>query len=134
MATTKALDHIITQAKVAEWISQGKSRQYVWKRLQEEEGLKNTAIQSLYYGALRDILPGADLMADYKKEVVQQNYDRLESIIENSISGTTAADKAIAIKAIDTLNKMCGAYNDNNQVTIAKNNQGEEIIKIDFAR
>ena len=39
---------------------------------------------------------------------------------------------AIAIKAIDTLNKMCGAYNDNNQVTIAKNNLGEEIIQIKF--
>lgn len=86
----------------------------------------------MYYGALKKLLPDPDLFTAYKQSLAQQNIDRLESIVESSISGTTG-DKAIAIKAIDTLNKMISAYGDNG-ITIAQQDKdgAQQVIKIVF--
>ena len=88
---------------------------------------------TLYYGALKEIQPDPNLLDDYKKSLIQTNLDRLEEIINTSITGNTG-DKKVALQAIDTLNKMCGIYNDKNQVTIAKDNQNNEVIQITFDR
>lgn len=121
-----------TKAVVIDWVSKGKSRQYIVDKLMTDYGMAYGGASDLYYRALKDMLPDADLFTDYKNTVIQQNLDRLEKIIETSISGNTA-EKAIAIKAIDTINKMVQAYGDNN-VTIAQRDKdgGEQIIRITF--
>lgn len=131
MADKQEMQLAVTEVKVMEWISKGKTRQYCITKLQED-GMTKSAADTLYYGALKHMLPDPDLFSAYKQSLMQQNIDRLETIVDNTISGGTG-DKAIAIKAIDTLNKMCGVYGENS-VTVANNKEGEQIIKITFDR
>lgn len=123
------IDNALTQTKVAEWISKGHTRQYCLKRL-VDDGMTPYNAQNMYYGAMKLITPEPDLFDEYKKGIIQQNLDRLEQIVESSISGNTG-EKMVALKAIDTLNKLVGAYGENS-VTIAKNKDNEEIIRITF--
>ena len=118
-----------TQMQIAEWVGKGKSRSWIMEKLQED-GMSYPSANQIYYNALKDLAPDPDLISEYKKSLIQQNLDRLEKIVESSISGNTA-DKAIALKAIDQLNKLAGAYNDN-QITVARNKEGDEIIQIKF--
>ena len=120
-----------TKAVVIDWVSKGKSRQYIVDKLMTDYGMAYGGASDLYYRALKDMLPDADLFTDYKNTVIQQNLDRLEKIIETSISGNTA-EKAIAIKAIDTINKTLGVYNTEKGVVINKNQEGDEQIIIKF--
>ena len=76
-------------------------------------------------------MPENNFLDDHKRFLIQQNLDRLETIINTSITGNTG-EKKVALQAIDTLNKMLGVYQDGNKVMIAKNNQGDEIIQISF--
>lgn len=131
MADKQEMQLAVTEVKVMEWISKGKTRQYCMTQLQED-GMTRSAADHMYYGALKKLLPDPDLFTAYKQSLMQQNIDRLETIVDNTISGGTG-DKAIAIKAIDTLNKMCGVYGENS-VTVANNKEGEQIIKITFDR
>ena len=131
MADKQEMQLAVTEVKVMEWISKGKTRQYCITQLQED-GMTRSAADHMYYGALKKLLPDPDLFTAYKQSLMQQNIDRLETIVDNTISGGTG-DKAIAIKAIDTLNKMCGVYGENS-VTVANNKDGEQIIRITFDR
>ena len=127
----KKLPARLTQAVVAEWITKGHTRQYCLDKLMAD-GMSLSAAKVLYYGALKDFSPDPDLFNDYKKTLTQQIIDRLEKIVESSISGNTA-EKALAIKAIDTLNKLVGAYGDNNITIAQKDKEGQEqIIRISF--
>ena len=119
----------INQAQVAEWVSQGKTRKFILDAL-IESGVKPGQANNLYYDTLKQIVPEPDLFDNHKKVIIQQNLDRLEKIIENCIDGNSG-DKKVALQAIDTLNKMIGVYN-GNSVTIAKNQEGEELIQISF--
>lgn len=131
MADKQEMQLAVTEVKVMEWISKGKTRQYCMTKLQED-GMTKSAADHMYYGALKKLLPDPDLFTAYKQSLMQQNIDRLEQIVDNTISGGTG-DKAIAIKAIDTLNKMCGVYGENS-VTVANNKDGEQIIRIEFGK
>lgn len=126
------LEYQGTQIQIQEWINKGKSRQYVMDRLQED-GMTVLGAQEIYYATLKEMAPDPNLFDDYKKQVIQQNLDRLEKIVESSIDGNYQ-EKNVALKAIDTLNKLIGAYSDSNSVTIAKDNQGQEIIRIEFQK
>jgi hypothetical protein len=119
-----------TQAEIMELISKGKTRKEIVDYL-GSLGVKSRNCYVLYHNALKEMTPEDDYLDAEKKYLIQQNLDRLETIINSSISGNTG-DKKVALQAIDTLNKMIGVYSDSNKVTIAKNNQGEEIIQIDF--
>lgn len=131
MADKKEMEIALTETKVMEWVSKGHTRQYCMKKLQDE-GMSWGAANSIYYSSLKAMLPNPDLFTDYKQTLMQQNIDRLEKIVESSISGSTA-DKALAIKAIDTLNKMVSAYGENG-VIINKNKEGDEQIIIRFEK
>lgn len=131
MADKKEMGVALTETRIMEWVSKGHTRQYCMNKLQEE-GMSRSAADTLYYHALKAMLPDPDLFTDYKQTLMQQNIDRLERIVESSISGGTA-DKALAIKAIDTLNKMCGSYGENS-VTVAQNKDGEQVIRITFEK
>lgn len=126
------LEYQGTQIQIQEWINKGKSRQYIMDRLQED-GMTVLGAQDIYYATLKEMAPDPNLFDDYKKQVIQQNLDRLEKIVESSIDGNYQ-EKNVALKAIDTLNKLIGAYSDSNSVTIAKDNQGQEIIRIEFQK
>lgn len=125
------LEYQGTQIQIQEWINKGKSRQYVIDRLQED-GMTVLGAQEIYYATLKEMAPDPNLFDDYKKQVIQQNLDRLEKIIEKSIDGNYQ-EKNVALKAIDTLNKMIQAYGDNG-VVINKDGQGNEQIIIKFDR
>ena len=127
----KDITTVATQTQIAEWVGKGKTRSWIMDKLQEE-GLSYSNANTLYYAALKDIQPDPDLLCDYKKTLIQQNLDRLEKIVNDTISGSTG-EKMVALKAIDQLNKLCGAYNDN-QITVARNKEGDEIIQITFDR
>lgn len=131
MADKQEMEIAVTETKVAEWISKGRTRQYIMNKLQED-GMTRANASNLYYAALKSIMPDPDLFSDYKKTLMQQNIDRLENIVESSISGNTA-EKALAIKAIDTLNKMISAYGENG-VLINKDKEGNEQIIIRFEK
>lgn len=132
MACKSSVKKVVTHDKVMDLITQGKSRKDIIQRLQDEEGLAYKSAVALYHGALRDVIPDPEFFEDYKKAVVQTNIDRLERIIDSSIDGN-AGDKNAAIKAIDVMNKLVGAYGEN-QVNIARNDKGDEVIQISFGK
>lgn len=119
----------VTTLTIQDWLSQGKSRNFIIDRLMEQ-GFAAVTARDLYYAVIREYVPDASLIDDHKKMIIQQNLDRLEKIIETCIDGNTG-DKKVALNAIAELNKMCGVY-ESNKVTIAKNQGGDEIIQISF--
>lgn len=126
------LKTVATQTVIQEWVAMGKSRKWCLEKLQEE-GMTFANASTLYYGALKEIQPDQNLLDDYKKALIQQNLDRLERIVNTSIDGNYQ-DKAVALKAIDQLNRLCGAYADSSSVTVARNKDGDEVIQITFDR
>lgn len=120
-------DHIW---QVANYISQGHTKQQTLDWIVEELGISRRICSSYYHNALKQVIMDDDLLGDYKKTIQQQNYDRLEKIIDSTINGN-AADKKVAIDAIKELNRMTDPGN-GNSVTIGKNQGGEEVIQITF--
>lgn len=114
---------------VAEMINQGMSRQEIMKAL-TDQGIAPNYASKYYYMALKDLAPEPDLIDDYKKGMIQLNLDRLEKIVNETIDGNFQ-NKAIALKAIEQINKMLNITG-NNEVVINKNNKGDEQIIISF--
>lgn len=128
----KEMTTVDTSTRIYEWVSQGKTRLWIMDKLQEE-GMTYSAANQLYYHSLKELQPEPNLLDDYKKVLIKQNLDRLEKIVNDCIGGNTG-DKKVALQAIDTLNKMCGIYNETNKVMIAKDNQNNEVIQIEFQK
>ena len=125
------LEALTTEQDISDMVNAGRTRKEIMAWLQDEKGMTAGSARELYYNTLKGMAPSTAYFDAYKKSLIQTNLDRLEEIVEGSISGNTA-EKMVALKAIDQINKLIGAYNDNNQVTIAKNKEGEEIIQIRF--
>lgn len=122
-----------TLTTLADYISKGHSRDECIEMLVETTEMTRGSAYNLYHKALKQLLPDPKYMDDLKQTIIQQNLDRLEKIVNSSINGNTQ-EKKVALQAIDTLNKMFGAYADKNQVTIAKDNSGDEVIQITFSK
>lgn len=120
-----------TQAEIMELISKGKTRKEIVDYL-GSLGVKSRNCYVLYHNALKEMTPEEDYLDAEKKYLIQQNLDRLETIINSSITGNTG-EKKVALAAIAELNKMCGVYADN-KVTIAQKDKddNEQIIEISF--
>lgn len=131
MAAPRKTTNVVTMTTVLEMLAQGKSRTTILKRL-ENDGMTPKNARTLYHTAIREYAPDTNLLDDYKRALIQQNLDRLERIIEETISGDTQ-EKKVALQAVSELNKMIGAYTGNN-VTINKNQEGDEQIIISFDR
>lgn len=131
MPYKQQIDSLEKKLTIQDLVSKGKSREYCVNWL-KEQGMTTKNAQRAYYNALKELVPDADMLDDYKKGLVQTNINRLEKIIDRNIEGDFKAN-SVAIKAISELNKMMG-ISDGNSVTIAKNEKGEEIIRIDFSR
>ena len=125
---------LMTTQEIAEMVNDGKSRKEIIAYLQEEKNMTWGSAKNLYYNTLKEMVPDEAYLKAYKKSLATTNMARLEQIIDESLSGNTA-DKAIALKAIDQLNKMVGAYADNS-ITIAQQNKDgdQQIIQIDFSK
>ena len=128
------MDTLITTQEIADRINDGKSKSEIIAWLQEEKNMTWGSAKNLYYNTLKEMVPDDAYLTAYKKSLATTNMSRLEKIVEDSLSGNTA-DKAIALKAIDQLNKMCGAYADNN-ITIAQQDKegAQQVIKITFEK
>lgn len=123
------MERAATRMEVMDAISKGQSRASIVQTLVDNGlGYKNANL--LYYQAMKELTPEENMLDDYKRGMMQQNLDRLEKIINSSIEGN-AGDKKVALQAIAEMNKMLGLSQGNN-VTINKNNQGDEQIVISF--
>ena len=130
MANTQRLQAYTTQQNISDMVNAGKTRLEIMAFLQDELGMTQNAARELYYNTLKSMAPDTAMFDAFKRGLIQQNLDRLEGVIQSCLSGNTA-DKAIALKAMDMMNKMAGAYNDSS-VVIANNKEGEQIIQIKF--
>lgn len=123
------IERAVTRMEIMDMISKGQSRTDIVQSLVDNGlGYKNANL--LYYQAMKELTPDINLLDDYKRGIMQQNLDRLEKIINSSIDGNTG-DKKVALQAIAELNKMLGLSQGNN-VTINKNQEGDEQIVISF--
>lgn len=126
------MEALITTQEISDRINDGQSKAQIIAWLQEEKNMTWGSAKNLYYNTLKEMVPDDAYLAAYKKSLATTNMSRLERIVEDSLSGNTA-DKAIALKAIDQLNKMCGAYADNNITIAQQNKDGDgQIIQIRF--
>lgn len=123
---------LITTQEISDRINDGQSKAQIIAWLQEAKNMTYGSAKNLYYNTLKEMVPDDAYLQAYKKSLATTNIARLEKIVDDSLSGNTA-DKAIALKAIDQLNKICGAYADNS-VTIAQQNKNgdQQVIKITF--
>lgn len=126
------MNSLMTTQEIADRVNDGQSKAQIIAWLQEERGMTWGSAKNLYYNTLKEMVPDDAYLQAYKKSLATTNIARLEKIVDDSLSGNTA-DKAIALKAIDQLNKICGAYADNS-VTIAQQNKDgdQQVIKITF--
>lgn len=125
----KDIETRVQTYSVAEMINSGMTRQEIMKAL-TDQGIAPNYASKYYYMALKDLAPEPDLLDDYKKGMIQLNLDRLEKIVNETIDGNFQ-NKAIALKAIEQINKMLNITN-NNEVVINKNKEGDEQIIITF--
>lgn len=123
------IERAVTRMEIMDMISKGQSRADIVQSL-AYTGIGHKNANLLYYQALKELTPEENMLDDYKRGMMQQNLDRLEKIINSSIEGNSQ-DKQVALKAIAEMNKMLGLSQGNN-VTINKNNQGDEQIIISF--
>ncbi len=132
MSGIARMNSLMTTQEIADRVNDGQSKAQIIAWLQEERGMTWGSAKNLYYNTLKEMVPDDAYLQAYKKSLATTNIARLEKIVDDSLSGNTA-DKAIALKAIDQLNKICGAYADNS-VTIAQQNKDgdQQVIKITF--
>ena len=132
MSGIARMNSLMTTQEIADRVNDGQSKAQIIAWLQEEKGMTWGSAKNLYYNTLKEMVPDDAYLQAYKKSLATTNIARLEKIVDASLSGNTA-DKAIALKAIDQLNKICGAYADNS-VTIAQQNKDgdQQVIKITF--
>lgn len=116
--------------EIAQMISDGKSRKTIQQYIKDNYGVKDRQARCYYSAALRLLIPDESEFDEYRKGLIQANIDRLEKIIERSITGNTQ-DMKVAKDCISELNKMMG-LGDKTNIMINKNDNEETfIIQID---
>lgn len=132
MSGIPRMNSLMTTQEIADRVNDGQSKAQIIAWLQEERGMAWGSAKNLYYNTLKEMVPDDAYLQAYKKSLATTNIARLEKIVDDSLSGNTA-DKAIALKAIDQLNKICGAYADNSVTIAQQNKDGDgQVIKITF--
>ena len=119
-------DTMLKVQDAAKLIANGKTRATVIQHLQDEYGIAYDTARAYYTDAVHYLLPADD--EKYRQELIKINYERLNTIIQESMD---AGNYRVAREAIDTQNKMCGI---NGSVQIGyrqdKDNNTEFIIKL----
>lgn len=135
----KELMDQIPETPVIHHIDEFTPRKYVLKRLSRSTAPYEIVEHLVnYYGMKKDEAEGfvKNIRGQLNKQIhlltktvaarnVKYLYEIIDECIDNKIYDT-------AINAIKELNKMSGVTQNQNQVTIAKNQQGEELINITF--
>lgn len=110
--------------KIAKMITAGKSRETIQDYIKKNFKVAERQARAYYGAAMRYLLP--DDEEEYRNTLIQANLSRLETIVEKCMSGKDYKD---AIAAIKEMNNVIAPRNN---VTIAKNKEGDEVISISF--
>lgn len=110
--------------ETAKMVAEGKTRETIVEHLVERYGYSAQHAKEFYIAACEYLLP----TEQERQQLVDKNLIRLEKLYEEAYK---VKNFKVCREIIAELNKMAGISG--NSVTIAKNNQGEEVIKIDFS-
>lgn len=110
--------------QMAKWIGEGKARATCIDMLMDKEQIQRRQATKAYNDALMYLCPDED--DNYRKGLIQKNFDRLEKIVEESWH----MNPRVAISAISEMNKMLHVSETN--IMINKNAQGDEQVVIKF--
>ena len=116
--------------EIAHMISDGKSRKTIQQYIKDNYGVKDRQARCYYSAALRLLIPDESEFDEYRKGLIQANIDRLEKIIERSITGNTQ-DMKVAKDCISELNKMMGLGDKTNIMINRNDNEETFVIQID---
>lgn len=121
-ATPETVARVQSLAKL---ITDGKSRASIQQYVKDNYKVGDRQARAYFNSAMKYLQP--EDANEFRNNMAYANIGRLEKIIELNI------DRApkIAIAAIGELNKLLGLTNGNG-VTIAQNDKGEQVIKINF--
>lgn len=117
----------ITRERVIElsqMLAKGKSRPTLIKYITENYGITPGMADKYYEAAVRYLVP--EDWQSFRDEVIAKNIQSLQYIVEKTME---KENYKLATEAINTLNKI---FNGGNQVTIAKDNNNNEVIQIKF--
>lgn len=111
--------------QIAERVSKGESRMGLQRWMQENWQIGDRQARAYYMAAVRYLIP--DDEDEYKKGLIQANLNRLEEIVENTMTGRNYKD---AISAIKELNRMLG-IGDKNTVEVATDG-ANTVFRVSF--
>lgn len=119
--TTVTRERVI---ELADMLAKGKSRPTMIKYITENYGVTPRTAGDYYEAAVRYLVP--EDWQSFRDEVIAKNIQSLQYIVEKTME---KENYKLATEAINTLNKI---FNGGNQVTIAKDNNNNEVIQIKF--
>ncbi len=126
LPSTVSLQKVMELSKM---LARGKSKQYIIDYAMEKYGVGEPQAKRYYSAAVRNLVP--DDVDEYRKGLIQTNFNRLETIVEKAME---EGDWKAAREAIAELNKMSGLNNGGLQVGIQTDKQNDTqqiIIKFD---
>ena len=118
---------VVKVLELAKMLSKGKSRQTIIEYAMSHYNVSEVQAKRYYVAASKYLIP--DNLDEYRKGIIQQNMERLETIIEKCMEDR---QWKTAREAIDSLNKMFGINGSGIQVGIHtdnENNTQQVVIK-----
>lgn len=112
-------------AEVTKKICEGGSRTSIFEWIKNQYGIGYRQSRKYYSAAIRFLIP--EDMEEYRKELIQANIQRLETIIEDTMT-TKGMAYTTAIQAIKELNKMLGL--DNSKMVAVETPDTKFVIKL----
>lgn len=115
--------------EVSKLLAKGKSRQYVLDYVVKNFEVGVAQAKRYYTAAVNYLVP--EDMEEYRKGLIQQNVERLETIVEKAME---EGDWKNARETIAEINKMCGLTGSGVQFAIntdKENNSQQILIKFD---
>lgn len=113
---------------IAEMVSQGKSRLSVMSFIENDMGYSHSQAKEYYETAIAYLCP--DDEEEYRRGLIQVNFNRLEDIIERSMSGPEKNLK-LAKECIAEMNRVLVA-SQKLVIENVKDNNGNEAFRITF--
>ncbi len=126
LPSTVSLQKVMELSKM---LARGKSKQYIIDYAMEKYGVGEPQAKRYYSAAVRNLVP--DDVDEYRKGLIQTNFNRLETIVEKAME---EGDWKNARETIAEMNKMCGVTGQGVQVGInndKENNTQQIVIKFD---
>ena len=112
--------------EIAKRIAKGESRMGLQYWMMDNWDIGDRQARAYYMAATRYLMP--DDEEEYRKSLIQTNINRLEEIVENTMSGRNYKD---AIQAIREINKMLGLNETKNTVEVATDG-ANTVFRVSF--